>query len=125
MAKKGYTYPVKKQTPLILLLNLFGNFIVSHFMLFVNIFHEIFQIFSPKYTAILAKYYVCIPCINRFVPQYLLISLYQNSLHAIRTVMKYINRIHFFFATTNQQLDLGVALDKIDSTYNRVHRTVR
>ena len=38
MAKKGYNYPIKKKIPLILLLNLFGTVIISHFLQFVNIF---------------------------------------------------------------------------------------
>ena len=41
MAKKGYNYPVKKKIPLILLLNLFGIFIISQFLRFVNIFSRI------------------------------------------------------------------------------------
>lgn len=39
--EKRYNYPIKKKIPLILLLNLFGIFIVSHFFRFVNIFIEI------------------------------------------------------------------------------------
>ena len=44
MAKKGYNYPIKKKIPLILLLNLFGIFIVSHFLRFVNMFDEFYMI---------------------------------------------------------------------------------
>ena len=44
MAKKGYNYPIKKKIPLILLLNLFGIIIISHFLRFVNIFNAIYQI---------------------------------------------------------------------------------
>ena len=44
MAKKGYNYPIKKKIPLILLLNLFGIFIISQFGRFVNIFSKIHQI---------------------------------------------------------------------------------
>ena len=40
MAKKGYNYPIKKKIPLILLLNLFGIIIISHFLQSVNIFCE-------------------------------------------------------------------------------------
>ena len=36
MAKKGYVYPIKKKIPLILLLNLFGNFIIAYFLRKVN-----------------------------------------------------------------------------------------
>ena len=44
MAKKGYNYPIKKKIPLILLLNLFGITIISHFLRFVNMFSEIYQL---------------------------------------------------------------------------------
>ena len=47
MAKKGYIYPIKKKIPLILLLNLFGIFIISHFFWFVNIFSEILSNYLP------------------------------------------------------------------------------
>lgn len=36
--EKRYFYPIKKKIPLILLLNLFGIVIISHFLCFVNIF---------------------------------------------------------------------------------------
>ena len=44
MAKKGYNYPIKKKIPLILLLNLFGSFIISQFARFVNIFVKFYNI---------------------------------------------------------------------------------
>ena len=47
MAKKGYNYPIKKKIPLILLLNLFGITIISHFLRFVNIFREILSHYLP------------------------------------------------------------------------------
>ena len=40
MVKKGYNYSIKKKITLILLLNLFGIFIISQFLRFVNIFRE-------------------------------------------------------------------------------------
>ena len=48
MAKKGYIYPIKKKIPLILLLNLFGSFIVSQFFPFVNRFCEFYKITFRK-----------------------------------------------------------------------------
>ena len=48
MAKKGYNYPIKKKIPLILLLNLFGSFIVSQFFPFVNRFCEFYKITFRK-----------------------------------------------------------------------------
>ena len=48
MAKKGYNYPIKKKIPLILLLNLFGTIIISHFLQFVNIFGEIYRNYLPE-----------------------------------------------------------------------------
>ena len=47
MAKKGYNYPIKKKIPLILLLNLFGIIIISHFLRFVNIFGENLSNYLP------------------------------------------------------------------------------
>ena len=47
MAKKGYNYPIKKKIPLILLLNLFGITIISHFLRFVNIFREVLSHYLP------------------------------------------------------------------------------
>ena len=44
MAKKGYIYPTKKKIPLTLLLNLFGIFIISQFLRFVNMFYEIYTV---------------------------------------------------------------------------------
>ena len=44
MVKKGHIYPIKKKIPLILLLNLFGILIISHFWRFVNIFSEFYSI---------------------------------------------------------------------------------
>ena len=46
MAKKGYNYPIKKKIPLILLLNLFGIPIITHFEQFVNIFSEFYNSFK-------------------------------------------------------------------------------
>ena len=48
MAKKGYNYPIKKKIPLILLLNLFGFFIISQLFCFVNIFREILSHYLPE-----------------------------------------------------------------------------
>ena len=48
MAKKGYNYPIKKKIPLILLLNLFGIFIISQLLRFVNIFSEVSEHYFPK-----------------------------------------------------------------------------
>ena len=44
IANKGSNYPIKKKIPLILLLNLFGIIIISHFLRFVNMFSEIYPI---------------------------------------------------------------------------------
>ena len=42
--EKRYNYSLKKKIPLILLLNLFGNFIITQFLKFVNIVDKIFKI---------------------------------------------------------------------------------
>ena len=44
MAKKGYTYSIKKKIPLILLLNLFGIVIISQLLRFVKIFRAFYKI---------------------------------------------------------------------------------
>ena len=41
MAKKGYKSPIKKKIPLILLLNLFGIYIIAQFLRFVNILSRV------------------------------------------------------------------------------------
>ena len=48
MAKKGYVYPIKRKIPLILLLNLFGIFIITHFSRFVNAFMKKINCFPRK-----------------------------------------------------------------------------
>ena len=47
MAKKEYDYPIKKKIPLILLLNLFGSYIISQFSAFVKIFCEKLSNYLP------------------------------------------------------------------------------
>ena len=48
MAKKGYNYSLKKKIPLILLLNLFGIFIIPQFAWFVNIFGKVSKKYLPR-----------------------------------------------------------------------------
>ena len=46
MAKKGYNYPIKKKIPLTLLLNLFGTFIITQKIQFVNRFYKKRRLFA-------------------------------------------------------------------------------